>query len=209
MNVSTITMDPNLAAQKLKAFRSNLHKDSEEVYRETANAYEQLAKGTPLLRLSMAIQQAGRFPDERPRLAIARADRKEVYFRWHANRRDAFYHSSNRFDARCNTPSLRIDVDMGLPNPAFSVGNKGQRYSKDVEGYSLVPMVPADVRPKHGQLKDWFVLWEVEQWADRPHGSHVDPDPLLLKHLGGDLYAVLAQWDLTEIERAILSQVRS
>jgi hypothetical protein len=29
-------------------------------------------------------------------------------------------------------------------------------------------------------------------------------NPLLLQHIEGDLWAVLAQWDLTEIERAIL-----
>lgn len=28
-------------------------------------------------------------------------------------------------------------------------------------------------------------------------------DPLLLKHLAGTLYAVLAVWDLTELERAV------
>jgi hypothetical protein len=30
-------------------------------------------------------------------------------------------------------------------------------------------------------------------------------DPALLKHIGGDLYAVLAVWNLTELERAVLS----
>lgn len=27
-------------------------------------------------------------------------------------------------------------------------------------GYATVPMVPADVRPETGQLKDWYVLFE-------------------------------------------------
>lgn len=30
-------------------------------------------------------------------------------------------------------------------------------------------------------------------------------DPLLLKHITGRLFAVVAQWDLTEIERAIMN----
>jgi hypothetical protein len=30
-------------------------------------------------------------------------------------------------------------------------------------------------------------------------------DPLLLKHLGGPFYVVLAAWDLTDVERAVMT----
>jgi hypothetical protein len=43
------------------------------------------------------------------------------------------------------------------------------------------------------------ILWEAE-W------QHVPSDPLLLRHITGPLYAVLASWDLTELERAVLSR---
>jgi hypothetical protein len=33
-------------------------------------------------------------------------------------------------------------------------------------------------------------------------------DPILLRPIGGDLYAVVAQWDLTEIERTIIAGTR-
>lgn len=42
------------------------------------------------------------------------------------------------------------------------------------------------------------ILWEAEWQAVPPK------DPALLRHLGGDLYAVVAVWDLTELERAVL-----
>ena len=71
-------------------------------------------------------------------------------------------------------------------------------------GYALVPLVPADVRPS-GQLRNYFILWEVEQWSDRRIGAKPDIDPYLLRHLAGDLYVVEAEWDLTELERAIMS----
>lgn len=69
---------------------------------------------------------------------------------------------------------------------------------------SLVPMVPADVRPS-GNLKYYFVLWEVEQWSDTSLTAVPDRDPYLLQHLAGDLYIVVAEWDLTELERAIMT----
>ena len=71
-------------------------------------------------------------------------------------------------------------------------------------GFALVPMVPADVRPK-GALSNFFVLWEVQAWASRAQVMQPDRDPYLLKHLAGDLYAVVAEWELTDLERAIMT----
>jgi hypothetical protein len=45
------------------------------------------------------------------------------------------------------------------------------------------------------------VLWEVERWELVP-----PTDPALIRHIRGDLWAVLATWDLTEIERHVLAQ---
>ena len=42
-----------------------------------------------------------------------------------------------------------------------------------------------------------LILWEAE-WETVPR------DPLLLRHLAGGLYAVMASWDLTPLERAVL-----
>jgi hypothetical protein len=75
-------------------------------------------------------------------------------------------------------------------------------------GYALIPMIPADVRPRDA-LENCYVLWEVEHWADRPIRATPDRDPYLLKHLAGDLYAVIAEWDLTELERAIMQGRRA
>jgi len=47
---------------------------------------------------------------------------------------------------------------------------------------------------------DYFVLWEAV-WQELP-----PTDPMLLRHPTGHLYAVLAVWDLTEIERAVMAQ---
>ena len=139
--------------------------------------------------------------DGRPRLAIARADRKQVKvtdgrFSWRSHvpvGHILFDATSENFHDFDYAGSLRIDVP-------WSDGKTVQIPT----GYALVPLVPADVRPS-GQLRNYFILWEVEQWSDRRIGAKPDIDPYLLRHLAGDLYVVEAEWDLTELERAIMS----
>jgi hypothetical protein len=50
----------------------------------------------------------------------------------------------------------------------------------------------------------------AKQRRPRREGSTPRPpgDPALLRPIGGDLYAVEAVWDLTELEQLVLSQRR-
>ncbi len=62
-----------------------------------------------------------------------------------------------------------------------------------------MPIVPINLRPKRG-LANYHILWEAE-WH-----NVVPVDPLLLRRLGkGDLWLVVAAWDLTEVEQAALT----
>lgn len=72
---------------------------------------------------------------------------------------------------------------------------------------AMVPIVPPKHRPERG-FGQRLVLWEVDDWvrASLPAPPH---DPALLRPLGGDLYAVEAVWDLTELERLVLSGRRA
>ena len=48
-------------------------------------------------------------------------------------------------------------------------------------------------------LDRYFILWEAD-WQRR-----APVDPALLRPVGGDLYVVVATWDLTDLERAVLN----
>jgi len=62
-----------------------------------------------------------------------------------------------------------------------------------------VPLIPVHLRPKRG-LANYHILWEAE-WRRLP-----PVDPLLIRRLGkGDLWVVVAAWDLTEVERAAIA----
>jgi hypothetical protein len=61
----------------------------------------------------------------------------------------------------------------------------------------LVPIIPAPIRPTR-RLDQYHILWEAD-WQAAP------TDPILLQKLTGNLFVILAAWDLTELERAVLS----
>jgi hypothetical protein len=64
---------------------------------------------------------------------------------------------------------------------------------------AIVPLVPIHLRPKRG-LANYHILFEAV-WEPLPPS-----DPMLLRRIGkGDLWLVVAAWDLTEIERAALA----
>lgn len=66
----------------------------------------------------------------------------------------------------------------------------------------MVPHIPPALRPAR-KLENYHILWEADWQQDPPR------DPMLLKRLAGTFYAVLAVWDLTDLERAVLNGVRS
>lgn len=191
MNVQTLTMDPVTVQAKLKAYRGRKHKDAEQEYAAVITLLEAVGQGQRILNVADAIFNAPRDHKNRPMLAIARADRKDVCFR------------HNDFRGQ-------YTFDCSLTQQTESLTKSFTRFGLPVarRGFATVPMVPADVRPKTGQLRDWHILFEVEQWHDH---SMIDPptDPLLLKHIQGDFYQILAEWDLTEIERAAMRMALS
>ncbi len=85
-------------------------------------------------------------------------------------------------------------------------GPKDERVREDrqfvVEAYALTPSIPPEFRPKT-HLKNYHLLWEAE-WHTRKQAARPPRDPALLKFLGGDLWAIVGIWDLSELERSVL-----
>jgi hypothetical protein len=194
MDVATITMPREEAQAKLEEYRSSRRLKGDAEYQQAATAYAALAEGTPILVLSQVIADAPRDAKGRPMLAIARADRQQVRYE--------------------NAP-WRLGSEWERFDTAFAQarGKVGRDYIVDVHsrrvptghvlGYALVPMVPPHVAHGHDLTKR-FTLWEVEAWADRQIGVQPDRDPYLLQRIAPDCYAVVGEWDLTDVERAIM-----
>jgi hypothetical protein len=213
MNVTAIQMDPAEAREKLTQYRtvlSNRHSQKIEAeFEAVERAYQELAKGTPLINPFMAIGQQGWRPDGRPVLAMARADQTKCDFQVGSNSRIwmektgftgkwapcdlVFTARRERWD-RQRARNLRITVRATTEPPV-----------DPKRGCAMVPLVPAEAYPTRGlDLAKHFVLWEVEDWDVAP-----PVDPMLLRPIGGDLYAVIHQWNLTDIERMVIAGTRS
>ena len=217
MNVTTITMDPAEAQVKLDAYRDALERrhsaDVDAEWKAAADAYQELAKGTPLIDPVAAIRECGWRADSRPVLAIARADMARV--QWEVTRSARWFDPDTRQYKGSWAPmewrfsALRKkDTRWGRRDAAgktFYIKNViTEPPGEPKSGVAMVPMVPPDVLPARGcDLSKHFILWEVESWDAAP-----PIDPILLRPIGGDLYAVVAQWDLTDIERAIIAGTR-
>lgn len=196
MNVETIQMSRQQALAKLSKYKERLARGADNEYEAAVAGYKALADGKILLDLEEVFVDVPRDEKQRPMLAIARADRRQVYFCWDGDR--------YRFDAGVrpgwrSPASLNVRVGAGTPYDATKVAGEHSHFRKG--GYALVPMVPADVRP-NVDLKKCHVLWEVPVWADTRIGS-APSDPYLIQHLAGSLYVVLAEWELTPLEQAI------
>lgn len=188
MNVATITMDRDLAREKLREYRRGLHRRADAEWSAAATAYEALAEGWPVINLREAILAAPVDAQGRPRLAVARADRSQVHLvgGWASRHQLTF--------------TTRLTAAQGRGLEVTILGANHDQPG----GFALVPMVPPRQRA-HRDLRKHFILWEVEAWADRRINAKPDRDPYLLQSLGGDLYAVVAEWDLTDVERMVMA----
>lgn len=209
MNTPLITMDEAEAKQKMEVYRSRLGKlkgkqvakEISEQYEAIMRGYKALAKGTPLLDLEDVMKVCGHDAKGRPRLAICAADGKIVNFSWRSSNSGLFRSLGKYTERHERFVMMTRPSSSDVIHRAYNDGSK-----IFFEGYAHVPLVPADVRPKFGTEKDWYVLWEVEKWADERREVLPDRDPYLLKFLGGSLYAVIAEWDLTDLERSVMKQ---
>jgi hypothetical protein len=207
-------MEPEIAREKLAEYRAVLAKKHNQAiddeFMSIEQAYKELAKGTPLIDPFEAIRAHGWRPDGRPVLAMARADQKLCDFSLGSSSR--WWDSEKRTHVGKYAPCgmvfeakrQRWDTQRAR-NLTITVANvRAEPPVPPKKGTAMVPLVPAEAYPARGlDLAKHFVLWEVEDWDAAP-----PTDPMLLRPIGGDLYAVVWQWDLTEIERMVIAGTR-
>lgn len=192
MNLSTIVVPEEEARAKVAEYESVVREERSAEDEAIAQAYRAAARGLPVIRLSEAIAAAGFFEDTAlPRLAIARPDWPGVHVRWawHGGDYQLTYSDGSARDRGALVGQYAVRVPLEMPT--------GHRRS----AAAPIPLVPPYCRPRKPRWWKCHILWEVEEWRDEPAR-----DPALIRHLRGDLWTVLAVWDLTELERAVLTQ---
>ncbi len=186
MNVATISIDKKRAREEFLKYRAAARESGNADDALIASMYQEMAGGRRILNLHDSMERAGCGPDRLPKLAIGRAN-------WEWVRAVRTYASPDviRFEP---------EVFKGQRKTFFPSVPFGRLpgFSSDSRRRAMVPSIPPQLRPPDLAVRRYWILWEAV-WQLAP-----PIDPILLKHLRGPFYAVLAQWDLTEVERAVL-----
>jgi hypothetical protein len=195
VNIETISMDPKAAALAFKDYRTAVKLATDDRRRredeQVMRAYKAASKGLQVLDLHEVMKATGLNAQFYPKLAICRAHMERCRV-WMGSEGTAIFHDPER------QAHLRSRNRTILPADTFGRWTYSDRPHRwQTTAVAMVPTIPPALRPKHA-LSGYFILWEAV-WQPAP-----PVDPLLLKHLGGALYAVLAAWDLSAIERAVL-----
>jgi hypothetical protein len=192
MNITQITMPQDKARRAFLDYKHAVDARHNDEDIAIMKGYKALAEGSALIDLRSAFRVAG-VEKGLPKIAVCRADFTWCWFSFREATRAQFIgtHDTSR-NAGMNLKAHRYN-SVCLPEGVLTRPDNAWPRAR-----ALLPSVPPQFRPKH-HLRNYHILWEAE-WQPIP-----PTDPLLLKHLGGTLYVVLAQWDLTELERAVLA----
>lgn len=182
MNPAVVTVDKEVAREALRAYRQAKAPATEED-RSIMTAYREIARGRVVVQAIESIRVAGWKPDGTSVLALIRADIRRI--------RGNFSNTECSFTAASSRGHWKghVRIDRMPPRPANAT-----RWNAE----ATVPLIPLQHRPK-ASLANYHILWEAD-WFRAP------VDPLLLRRLKGDLWLVLAAWELTAVERAVLEQ---
>lgn len=159
---------------------------STPVDQEIARFAKLIAKGKIVVKALASIAAAGLNEKKLPNLAIARADAHWCHLLALRDGRSIMTSRELRWSLE------RIASSMKFELPPLDGIKQGHHKA-------MVPHIPPDIRPKRG-LQNYHILFEAD-WTEAP-----PVDPMLLRRIGGDdLWIVCGAWELSEIERAVLT----
>jgi hypothetical protein len=237
MQVSPIEIDREEARKRVEEFTAKRRRRLTEMDQALFRGYKALPEGLTLIDVNQAIKEGGHFENNYcPRLAIARSDLDVIHFRHHfswdseqkpmhggeyipwewgsaESSRPKVYQALKHALEHREISLMRHIVDVGLrivlePNTIASPEEERKTRARWFKsGYqTVVPPIPFHLRP-NGDASKYFILWEVEKWEEwRP--SSAPGDPLLLERIAHPIYVVVAQWDLSDLEKRILESFR-
>lgn len=190
MEVSKLSVDADKAREMYERYRSHRQAQTPQD-QEIETIYKKISEGKTVIRALASIRDAGLNAEGLPKLAIARADQPRVLLRdTFANNQAVFSHDGSGSWTKRNESRDKI---IRVPWDGFILPKSGNYLYE-----AIVPLIPVHLRPRRA-LHRYHVLWEAE-WNKR-----YPVDPYLLRRFGADAWVVVAAWDLTDVERAVMA----
>jgi hypothetical protein len=188
------------ARAKLDQYREALAgREATDEDRGIMIGYRALAAGKSLLDLHGVFRACPTNAKGQPALAVARAHWRRCVASLRGDGSATFWQDWPGRGRGGRTAWHRlVKLPRGTLPDTLRPTHRGERIEWATrELRAVVPLIPANLRPSAG-LNRYVILWEAD-WEEVP------VDPMLLRHAHGSLYVVLAAWDLTSLERAVLA----
>lgn len=218
METQTIEVTKEKAEEEYQLYKEALQNKKDQFLSDMKRIYGHMRHGGSVIDVAQAIRDGG-IENGHPRLAICRADCRQVILDKYSTRADWNHRLLPDFGIHEGTAVFRYDNrsrgerwtqkqihptdelrkgDVLVPNMPWT---KLSLKRKNCRVTTLVPVIPVRHIPD-GQLTRYHILWEVEEWQSHP----VPPrDPMLLRRLTPNVFVVLSSWDLTPLERAVIA----
>jgi len=196
MNVNTLTVSEETAEQKLLEYKAIPAAKRSSQDEALLRAYRAAQKGHRIMDVVQAFRDTALNDQGQPKLAIARAHWETVHF--HPRETFARYgwpKGAGGFSESNSWNCQAKQWNFVVPEATFADDVLTKKRLS-----SPVPHIPPALRPD-AKLEAHHILFEVESWDEYP------ADPFLLKRISGSLFVVLAEWDLSELERGILASL--
>lgn len=181
---------------------------AEQYLKDLKQTYYHLSQGRKILDIFEVFKNCEKHENGEPKLGIARADLKKTFFHKQAL-------GAGRFmSTKSNWSSDEKSHDIALPSSTFSVwsakelpeeATEWQKTHPEIDRSIVqanVPVIPAHILPS-GALDNYYILFEVPEWTEVPQPP-VAADPYLLKRINANAFVVLAEWDITPAELAVM-----
>ena len=205
MELEQLVVPKEKIEEELRAFKqiikTNRKQILTEVHRDLHRIYGHLRHNGKIIDVYKSFKKAGLNQNGNPRLAIARADGKECY----CYKRDdgGAVFGICRFKWNVNYDSYMPRKAYGeimLPKGTYQFPTNEYGHVTEPEIKTPIPIIPASILTHlRYTLKNYHIIWEVEKWARVP-----PKDPILVKMVTPNIALVLATWELTELERAVI-----
>ncbi|KKN55951.1 hypothetical protein LCGC14_0576930 [marine sediment metagenome] len=207
MDIDKISMPVDKAKEEWKRYNDLLKGRRDKFLQDMKKSMFELKQGRELIDIYKVIEKAGVNKELQPKLAIARADWKEVYFVKQDTGRGFFSH-----DTFWDRSKGFVDIPANIfqhwvrekKTVTYKDGSTDQADTWQIENKELktkVPIIPSHLMPDN-DLKDYYILWEVDVWEN---SVPKQDDPILLKRITENLFVILGAWEVTELEQSIIS----
>lgn len=195
MKVEQLAVPKEKARVLYKEYKEALQKHKDQFLQDMKRIYGHMKHGRSIIDIYEAFKETGLSEERNPKLAISAADTDICNFRKESKGSGLYYWKANAPWRAKKTHKVRLPEGTW----EFPVDEFGMPLNQDIG--TIVPTIPAHFYGviKHN-LRNYHILWEVDEW--RPH--IIPKDPMLLKRVTPNIFVVLATWDLTSLERAVI-----